>query len=58
MSPNPVSPKSQVVDDLNIELVRADFPIFERKIHDRPICYLDNANTSQRPRKMIDATVN
>ncbi len=44
-------------DSINIPLVREDFPIFERKIQGRPIVYLDNASTSQRPKKMIDAMV-
>lgn len=39
------------------ELIRKDFPIFERKIDGKPIVYLDNAATSQRPRKVIDAMV-
>jgi cysteine desulfurase/selenocysteine lyase len=37
------------------ELIRKDFPIFERQINGKPIIYLDNAATSQRPRKVIDA---
>jgi cysteine desulfurase/selenocysteine lyase len=37
------------------ELVRRDFPILERIIDGKPLCYLDNAATSQRPRKVVDA---
>ncbi|MEO6125973.1 MAG: SufS family cysteine desulfurase [Ilumatobacteraceae bacterium] len=36
-------------------LVRKDFPIFDRSIDDMPIVYLDSANTSQKPRQVIDA---
>ncbi len=36
-------------------LVRKDFPIFDRLIDDKPIVYLDSANTSQKPRQVIDA---
>ena len=36
-------------------LVRKDFPIFERCIDGAPIVYLDSANTSQKPRQVIDA---
>ena len=36
-------------------LVRKDFPIFERFIDGAPIVYLDSANTSQKPRQVIDA---
>ncbi|WP_338034157.1 aminotransferase class V-fold PLP-dependent enzyme [Hyperthermus butylicus] len=35
--------------------IRKDFPIFERKIGGKPIIYLDNAATSQRPRQVIEA---
>ncbi len=34
---------------------RADFPILERTVHDRPLAYLDNAATTQKPRAVIDA---
>ncbi len=35
--------------------VREDFPIFQRKIHGKPLIYLDNAATTQRPRPVIEA---
>ncbi|MEM9304653.1 MAG: cysteine desulfurase [Pseudomonadota bacterium] len=35
---------------------RADFPIFDRQVHGKPLVYLDNAATAQRPRAVIDAT--
>ena len=35
--------------------VRADFPYRDRLIDGRPIIYLDSANTSQKPRPVIDA---
>ena len=34
---------------------RADFPILDQKVHGRPLVYLDNAATSQKPRVVIDA---
>ena len=40
---------------LDASLIRKDFPIFDRLIDDRPIVYLDSANTSQKPRQVIDA---
>jgi len=36
--------------------VRADFPILATKVRGRPLVYLDNAATSQKPRQVIDAT--
>ena len=35
--------------------VRADFPVLERRVHGKPLVYLDSANTSQKPRMVIDA---
>ncbi len=39
----------------DVERVRADFPILQRMIRGKPLVYLDNAATSQKPRTMIDA---
>ncbi len=35
--------------------VRADFPILHQKIHGKPLVYLDNAATSQKPRQVLEA---
>lgn len=35
--------------------VRADFPILTRTVHDKPLVYLDSANTAQKPQAVIDA---
>ncbi len=35
---------------------RADFPLLTRRVHDKPLIYFDNANTSQKPQVVIDAT--
>ena len=35
--------------------VRADFPIFEQEIHGKPLAYLDSANSSQKPRQVLEA---
>ena len=35
--------------------VRADFPILRREVHGRPLVYLDNAATTQKPRQVLDA---
>jgi cysteine desulfurase / selenocysteine lyase len=39
---------------LDVARVREDFPILERRIGDKPLVYLDNANTTQRPRQVIE----
>ncbi len=40
---------------LDIERVRKDFPILERSVYGKPLAYLDNAATSQKPRAVLDA---
>ncbi len=40
---------------LNVEKVREDFPVLSREVHPgKPLIYLDNAATSQKPRVVID----
>ncbi|HET8898173.1 MAG TPA: cysteine desulfurase [Rhodanobacteraceae bacterium] len=43
---------------LDVGRIRADFPILGRQVHGKPLVYLDNANTSQKPRAVIDAVDN
>ncbi len=40
---------------LDIQSIRADFPILQRQVHDKPLVYLDNAATSQKPEAVIQA---
>jgi cysteine desulfurase/selenocysteine lyase len=35
--------------------LREDFPILRREVHGKPLVYLDSANTSQKPRQVLDA---
>ncbi len=42
---------------LDVERIRKDFPILERRPHGRRLVYLDSSNTSQKPRQVIDALV-
>jgi cysteine desulfurase/selenocysteine lyase len=42
-------------DQLDPEIIKRDFPIFKRKIHGKPLIYLDNAATTQKPRQVIEA---
>src|SRR6266850_1089510 len=39
----------------HVERIRADFPILDQKVHGKPLVYLDNAASSQKPRAVIDA---
>ncbi|MBS0375428.1 MAG: cysteine desulfurase [Proteobacteria bacterium] len=40
---------------LDVERIRADFPILSQRINGHPLAYLDNGASSQRPRAVIDA---
>jgi len=40
---------------LDINKIRADFPILHQQIYKRPLVYLDNAASTQKPRQVIDA---
>jgi cysteine desulfurase/selenocysteine lyase len=40
---------------LDVHRVREDFPILKQRVHGKPLVYLDNAATSQKPRAVIDA---
>ena len=42
----------------DIESIRKDFPILSRTVYDRPLVYLDNAATTQKPREVVEAIVN
>ncbi|QLH13408.1 cysteine desulfurase [Paracoccus pantotrophus] len=39
----------------DVEKVRADFPILSRQVNGRPLVYLDNGASAQKPRVVIDA---
>jgi cysteine desulfurase/selenocysteine lyase len=39
----------------DVDAIRADFPILERTVSGRPLAYLDSANSSQKPRVVVEA---
>ena len=41
--------------EFDVQKLRRDFPILQRRVHGRPLVYLDNAATSQKPQVVIDA---
>jgi cysteine desulfurase/selenocysteine lyase len=41
----------------DVEAIRRDFPILSRQVHGKPLVYLDNAATTQKPRAVIEALV-
>ena len=48
--------KTEKINDW--EAIREDFPILNQKINGRPLIYLDNASSSQKPQAVIDAIRN
>ena len=40
---------------LNLEKIRADFPILNQTVNGQSLVYLDNGATSQKPQSVIDA---
>lgn len=46
---------SAVKPALNVEEIRAQFPILKELVHGKPLVYFDNAATSQKPRRVIKA---
>ena len=40
---------------LDVEAIRKQFPILNRKVKGKPLVYLDNAATSQKPQVVLDA---
>lgn len=40
---------------LDVARIRKDFPILHQEVHGKPLVYLDNAASSQKPRQVIDA---
>jgi cysteine desulfurase/selenocysteine lyase len=42
---------------MNVEKIRSDFPILNRKVNGHSLVYFDNAATSQTPKQVIDCIV-
>ena len=43
------------VPSFDVERVRRDFPVLQQLVHGKPLAYLDNAATTQKPQAVIDA---
>ena len=52
-----MTPSTETVPTLDVQTLRADFPILSRSVDGHPLVYLDSAATSQKPRAVIDAEV-
>lgn len=45
------------IKGLDVEKIRADFPILSREVHGKPLVYLDSAASAQKPKQVMDALV-
>src|SRR2546425_4989693 len=52
------SEKTTTTLRFDVDSVREDFPILKQKVYDKPLVYLDNAATSQKPNAVIEAMTN
>ena len=50
--------KEELMTEFNVEKIREDFPILSTKVHGKPLVYLDNAATTQKPTSVIEAINN
>ena len=48
-------PRSTTYPPFDVGAVRREFPVLARMVHGKPLCYLDNGASAQRPRAVIDA---
>ncbi|TMA09641.1 MAG: hypothetical protein E6J89_12485, partial [Deltaproteobacteria bacterium] len=39
---------------LDVQRIREDFPILKQRVHGKPLVYLDNAATTQKPQVVLD----
>ena len=49
------NPRSAVSGVFDVERIRTDFPILFREIYGKPLVYLDNGASAQKPRSVLDA---
>lgn len=54
MTSRPVTAEIKSKKIFDVERIREDFPILHTKVHGKPLVYLDNAATSQKPLQVID----
>ena len=45
----------KTMSNWDVEKVRKDFPVLSQEVNGKPLVYLDNAATTQKPQAVIDA---
>lgn len=46
---------SELIEALDVQAIREDFPVLHQQVNEAPLVYLDNAATTQKPKAVIDA---
>ncbi|HEY3203551.1 MAG TPA: cysteine desulfurase [Thermoanaerobaculia bacterium] len=54
----PVASRPRTTAAYDVGAIRADFPILSQTVYGKPLVYLDNAASAQKPRSVIDAEAN
>jgi cysteine desulfurase / selenocysteine lyase len=54
-TPQAIDAGSKTASSFDVKRIRRDFPILQQKIHGKPLVYLDNAATTQKPAAVIEA---
>ena len=55
MNTNTAQKLDHAAHGFDIDAIRADFPVLEQQVRGKPLVYLDNAATAQKPRQVIEA---
>ena len=55
MNTNTAQKLDHTTSGFDIDAIRADFPVLEQEVRGKPLVYLDNAATAQKPRQVIEA---
>ena len=50
-------PAPAILNELDLDAIRQQFPALNRTVKDKPLVYFDNAATTQKPQVVIDALV-
>lgn len=52
-----INPLQSIESGFDVYAIRKDFPILKQQVHGKPLVYLDNAATTQKPQAVIDTLV-
>jgi cysteine desulfurase/selenocysteine lyase len=52
----PAAPGAAAPPPFDVQAIRREFPSLSQLVHGKPLCYLDSANTNQKPKAVLEAT--